>query len=267
MDPGFLVLGFLWLMSRNKGESRGHSVETASSPSGLVNRATQSRAMAWAPYFQDVGEIPAVADALARWAGIESGGDPLAVSSLNERGLLQVGPQTIQEGGIDARDWDALIDPGTMPNTQAVLAAHYWRWLLLRAATHLAAPPPDVDPVGQVWFAYQYHQRPKDFTQWGQLPNNAAQASAYLLGRARLNSDANLLKRVTASNVVAWGLPDSPLAPMVGPLQITRVEVQAPDGTWLKGTLEPGGISATIDATGDSWAIGPGAHPFRPATS
>lgn len=213
MDPVLLGLGLYFLLSKGGGSS-GRSVETASSPVSLINRATQTRAMAWAPYFQDVGEIPAVADALARWAGIESGGDPLAISSLNERGLLQVGPQTQSEGGITKQDWDALTDPDTMPNTQAVLAAHYWRWLLVRASAHLAAPPPDIDPVGQVWFAYQYHQRPKDFTQWGPLPNNAAQASAYLTARAHLNSDESLLKRVTASNVVAWGLPGAPIAPM-----------------------------------------------------
>lgn len=219
MDPVLIGIG-LYLLLRDKGggSPTGHpggpKVHAISTPNELLNRAIQPKAMAWAPYFQDVGEIPAVADALARWSGLESGGDPTIVSVLNERGLLQVGPQTMSEGGIDQQGWDALISPDTMPNTQAVIGAHYWRWLLSRAATHLAAPPPDTDPVGQVWFAYQYHQRPKDFTQWGQLPNNAAAAAAYLLGRGHLNNDQELVKRVTASNVVAWGLPDSPIPPM-----------------------------------------------------
>jgi hypothetical protein len=215
MDPVIGLALFAFLLSRGKGSDSVKSVETASSPSELVNRATQSRAMAWAPYFQDVGEIPSVADALARWSGIESGGDPEAISSLNERGLLQVGPQTMSEGGISQADWDALTARDTLPNTQAVLAAHYWRWLFSRAKAHLATAPSDNDPAGQVWFAYQYHQRPKDFTQWGPLPGNAAVASAYLMGRAHINNDQSLVKRVTASNVVAWGLPDNPLPPMV----------------------------------------------------
>ena len=219
IDPILIGLGLAFLLSR-KGKQSGdgsgaHLRESISSPSEFVNRATQARAMAWSPYFIDVGEIPSVADALSRWSGIESGGDPLAISVLNERGLLQVGPQTMSEGGISQADWDALTNPDTLPNTQAVIASHYWRWLLTRAATHLPSLPPDNDPAGQVWFAYQYHQRPKDFTQWGQLPSNAAQASAYLMARGHLNNDAELIKRVTASNVVAWGLPDSPISPMV----------------------------------------------------
>jgi hypothetical protein len=219
IDPVLIGLGLAFLLSqkgKNVGPPSGAGVrESISSPAEFINRATQPKAMAWSPYFVDVGEIPAVADALSRWAGIESSGDPLAISVLNERGLLQVGPQTISEGGISQSDWDALTSPDTLPNQQAVIASHYWRWLLKRAATHLAGLPPDNDPVGQVWFAYQYHQRPRDFTQWGPLPANAAQASAYLIGRGRLNNDMDLVKRVTASNVVAWGLPDSPLPPMV----------------------------------------------------
>jgi hypothetical protein len=208
-DP--IVLMFLAILLSRKNKSSTINM-TISSPSQLVERATQSRAMAWSPYFIDVGESPAVADALARWAGLESGGDAAAISRLNERGLLQVGPQTMSEGGISQADWDELGSKDTLPNEQARIAAYYWRWLLVRAITHLDSPP--ISPTDQVWFAYQYHQRPKDFTQWGKLPSDAASASAYLLGRAHTNNDNELAKRTTASNVVAWGTPDGPIAPI-----------------------------------------------------
>ena len=184
-------------------------------PGELVARATQHSAMAWSPFFVDVGELPAVADALARWAGLESGGDPTIESVLGERGLLQAGKQTVGEGGMSQADWDIYDSPGTMPNQVARISTAYATWLFNRAAKHLTGDLSGMIPTDRVWFAYQYHQRPKDFTQWGPVPNTAAAASAYLLGRAHLNNDAQLVKRVTASNVVAWGTPDAPIAPMV----------------------------------------------------
>lgn len=210
-DP--ITLALLFFLLRKKGGSggSGKSKVTISSPAHLLSRATQHSAMAWAPYFQDVGEIPAVADALSRWAGIESSGEP-TISTLGERGILQAGKQTVSEGGMSQADWDELGGNDILPNEQARIGAHYWRWLFTRAATHLGAPP--TDPIDQVWFAYQYHQRPKDFTQWGQLPSVAALASAYLLGRGHTNNDDELLKRVTASNIVAWGTPDGPIPPI-----------------------------------------------------
>lgn len=184
-------------------------------PAELVARATQPHAMAWSPYFVDVGELPAVADALARWAGLESGGDPTIISVLDERGLLQAGKQTVGEGGMSPEDWSAYAASSTMPNQVARISVDYATWLFNRAAKHLTIPDPgSMIPTDRVWFAYQYHQRPADFTQWGPLPPDAASASAYLLGRAHTNNDAQLVKRVTASNVVAWGTPDSPVAPM-----------------------------------------------------
>lgn len=210
-DPVTLTLLFLLLRGKGKSGSGGTSKMKISSPAELLARATQREAMAWAPYFIDVGESPAVADALARWGGIESSGRP-TISVIGERGLLQAGKQTVSEGGMSQADWDELGSRDIMPNEEARIGAHYWRWLLSRAAKHLGAMP--ADGTDSVWFAYQYHQRPKDFTQWGQLPSIAALASAYLLARAHTNDDLELVKRVTASNVVAWGTPDGPIPPI-----------------------------------------------------
>jgi hypothetical protein len=150
--------------------------------------------------------MPALADALSRWAGIESGGDASALSSLGERGLLQAGKQTVSEGGMSQADWDEYGQADGLPNTQASLSSKYAAWLFSRAAKHLDSPP--TDPIDEVWFAYQYHQRPKDFTQWGKLPSKASDASSYLTARGKANSDPNLIKRVNASDIVAWGRPN-----------------------------------------------------------
>jgi hypothetical protein len=205
-DPITLVLLFLFLKGKAGGSS---SKAEISSPSHLLQRATQPEAMAWVPYFQDVGETPAVADGLARWTGLESGGDATIISSLGERGLLQVGTQTIKEGGITQADWDDLAKKDTLPNEHARIAAGYWRWLFLRAATHLDNPPNGSDQQSQLWYAYLYHQRPKDFTQWGTIPSKASDASSYLMARSKLNNDPALAKRVTAADIVAWGRPNT----------------------------------------------------------
>lgn len=215
-DPVSLLVLALLFLGRGGSSSKGGTMPNhLTTPEEFIKRATGARAAAWAPYFVDVGESPAVADALARWAGIESGGDPAAISSLDERGLLQAGKQTVSEGGMSQADWDDYARADTLPNTVARISVDYATWLFKRAAGHLPPIPPNMAPTDRVWFAYQYHQRPADFTQWGQLPNNAAGAAAYLLGRAHLNNDPWLAKRVSASDVVAWGTPDAPVAPMV----------------------------------------------------
>ena len=205
MGADLILLAFLLLSGKGKG---GKTKAHVSTPAELLQRATQPRAMAWAPYFLDVGETPAVADALARWSGIESGGDPHAVSSLNERGLLQVGPQTQSEGGISKADWNELTNPDTLPNEQARIASHYRNWLWSRAKRHLQFA--SSDPIDQIWFAYAYHQRPKDFTEWGPLPGqSAALASAFLAKQTVGNQQ--LAKRLAANNIVAWGTPTAPI--------------------------------------------------------
>jgi hypothetical protein len=207
MAADLVILALLMLMGKGKdsgagGKSKAH-IATSSE---LISRATQHRAMAWAPYFQDVGEIPSVSDALSRWAGIESGGDPRIVSTLGERGLLQVGVHTRAEGGISDADWADLVNSDTTPNTDARIASQYANWLFTRAAKHLSNPPSD--PTERVWFAYLYHQRPKDFTEWGHLPGSAPSAASAL--RLHFEGNPYLAKRVNAANIVAYGVPETP---------------------------------------------------------
>jgi len=204
-----LVILALLLLSGKKGGSGGGTTTKAhiATPAELLHRAIQPHAMSWASYFADVGETPAVADALSRWAGIESGGDPTVVSTLGERGLLQVGVHTRAEGGITDADWADLINPDTLPNTHARIGAQYARWLYTRALKHLSNST--TDPVGQTWFAYLYHQRPKDFTEWGHLPTEATNAAVFLA--KHFQGNPYLAKRVTAANIVAWGTPDPPV--------------------------------------------------------
>ncbi len=200
MDGGIIVLGLLFLL----GKGGKGSASKVSTPAELLKRATQASANAWVPYFLDVGEPPAIADALARLAGIESGGNATAVSSLGERGLLQVGTQTQSEGGITQKDWDALVSHDTLPNEHARIASNYAKWLFLRATKHLSQIPTNGND--QIWYAYAYHQYPKDFTAWGQLPSDAASAAEFLKKHASGNSQ--LAKRIAATNIVAFGIPD-----------------------------------------------------------
>jgi hypothetical protein len=168
----------------------------------LMKRANQAKASAWATVFVDHPVSPLVAAALARWAGIESSGNPMAVSRLGERGLMQAGPQTVEEGGLSPALWAAMVDPKTTRKVHADIAIAYVDWLAARAAKHLAHDP--TDPVDRVWYAKLYHQRPVDVRD--------AHLSGVALDDARhlaeaWAGDAKAMHRLRAANVIAWGTP------------------------------------------------------------
>jgi hypothetical protein len=143
-----------------------------------------------------------LAGALARWAGIESSGNPTAVSSLGERGLMQAGPQSVDEGALSPDQWDALINPDTGPSTHAGIAMHYVDWLYGRAARYIKAPP--TGALDQLWYAKLYHQRPVDVRD-GKMHGPAIPMARELARRwAR---DPKAMHRLRAANVVAWGTP------------------------------------------------------------
>jgi len=167
----------------------------------LIARAATGRR--WAPIFESAGASPTIAEGLARWVGIESGGNPLAVSKLGERGLLQALPTTRKSFFTDA-EWDELGNPVTTEERHAELALKEFAWLLAQARTRIPGIDDD-DEAGQLFAAKLYHQRPKDL--WDAKltgPGVAANAQLSLLwGKKAPNSE----HRRKAAAVVAWGTP------------------------------------------------------------
>jgi hypothetical protein len=171
----------------------------------LLKRANQAAAAAWAVTFASVPDhpiSPLTAAALARWAGIESSGKATNASRLNERGLLQAGPQTVDEGGLTQSEFDALIAASTSRAQHAALAIKYADWLAKKAFTYVARPP--VDPVEIIWYAKLWHQRPVDVRDNGLTGDAIADARMLALKWA---ADPKAMHRLRAANVVAWGTP------------------------------------------------------------
>lgn len=168
----------------------------------LMKRANQDKATAWASIFIDHPVSPLEAGALARWSGIEASGNPLAHSKLDERGLMQAGPQSVAEHELTQAQWDAILDPLTSKSDQASIAIAYVNALAKKAATHLSHDP--ADPVDRTWYAKLYHQRPVDVRD-AHLTGDA-HADARRLATEWAN-DAKAMHRLRAANVVAWGTP------------------------------------------------------------
>jgi hypothetical protein len=185
-------------------KANGKHLTPAEDAAHLLKRANQPAAHTWAGVFIDVPVSPLTAQALARWAGLESSGDRLIVSKLGERGLMQAGPDTVKMGGLTEAKWKALIDPSTTYKEQAQIAVDYVEWLWERAARYVASPP--VDPVDRIWYAYLYHQRPVDVRD-GHLQGPAGEMAQHLVNPGfafNWLNDAHKLHRLLAANVVAW---------------------------------------------------------------
>lgn len=78
---------------------------------------------AWVGRMSKLLKSDAVGAAAARWIGIESGGNPRAGSSLNERGLAQVAKGTLAELGLTEADYAAMASPATTDDEHAKFAA------------------------------------------------------------------------------------------------------------------------------------------------
>jgi hypothetical protein len=172
----------------------------------LVKRA--GTGYRWARVFEAAGASAALAAGLSRWVGIESGGNPLAVSRLGERGLLQALPTTRKSFFSDA-EWAELGDAATTDERHAALALKELAWITDQAAKRTTSPL-DRDDVGTVlFFSKMYHQRPKDLYDV-KLPGDGRAANALLAlawGPKAPNSD----HRRKAAAVVAWGYPGGPV--------------------------------------------------------
>jgi hypothetical protein len=192
---GLLLLGG----SRVSDLPRKKEGDDVNEDQALAARAATGRR--WADVFERLGTPSELAGGLARWVGIESGGNPRAVSRLDERGLLQALPTTRKAFFSDA-EWAELGDKATTDERHAALALQEFAWLLKQAKTRIAGIT-DEDYAGQLFAAKLYHQRPKDL--WDVKltgPGISANAQLALLWGAKAPNSEHRRK---AAAVVAWG--------------------------------------------------------------
>lgn len=211
-DPiGLIALALLLLGGNKKGGAAASGPPTAATAADdgakLLARANQKPALLWAPIFIDAGATTSEAQAMARWAGIESSGNPRPMPAGNGGGLMQVGPGFVKMGAMLPSEFAKLTAPGTSNKEQAVLALKYVHWCWERAKQFVAQPPSN--PVDQIWYAYLYHMRPVDVRDSGMHGEAGPMAAAlYPLWSV----DKKPLHRLHAANVVAFDNPTGPLS-------------------------------------------------------
>jgi len=161
----------------------------------LVKRAAAGAA--WAERFRAAGLDPDLADALARWAGIESGGNPHALSKkLGERGLLQTMRESAVKAGGEAL-WTRY--GASTPEADAVVVPD--SITLYRYAEGLAnrdSWPGKWGGIDRTWRAKLYHGLPlllRELAEQGILGN----------GRAGLRSRWSKYK--PSRKVASYGVP------------------------------------------------------------
>lgn len=202
--------GVAWMLTRSRdGSARSTpgapalSNATATPPSEeaakLLKRANQSAALAWSPDFA-MAARPEVADAEARWAGIESSGNPHATSELGEYGLMQFPKDAVAQKILSKTDWDTLHDPNTPPQVHAQINARYVALLSTKASRYVKDYPES--PVDRVWYAKLWHAYPKDVKE-GKLHGPARAMSRELMAKAT----GKKLHRIIAANIIAFGTP------------------------------------------------------------
>lgn len=204
------VLALLWGKGKSASGKKPSGTDArpadaaADDGAKLVARATQPATERWVTLFQQQDVPPELARALARWAGIESSGNPLAVSSKGERGLLQCTKTTaLTEGALTSAEWEAMANPSTTGEEHARIAYKLANWLWQRARKLIANAPDDY--ISAAWYAKLYHQRPVDVRD-GKLHGPALLMSRELAERWK--NDRKKMHRLRAANVVAFGVSD-----------------------------------------------------------
>jgi hypothetical protein len=195
----------IWALSRSSKASTskpGSSPGSTDADAKLLSRANQSHAEQWIPILvYDLGTPQAKAEAAARWFGIESAGDPRAVSSMGERGLAQITKTSaLTEKALTQAEWDAMADVTTSLQDDARIALKVIAWCYQRATKYLKVPP--IDSIEQLWYAKLYHQSPVEVRD-AKLTGDAI-ADAHRL-ETEWAKDAKKLHHLHAANVVAWG--------------------------------------------------------------
>lgn len=201
-----VVILFLFGSKAAKASEKGKANPTDDG-NDLLKRANQKAAMDWFEYFKNEGAPDDYADALVRWVGIESSGNPLAVSSQGERGLAQITPTTQKEGALTDAEWAATIAKTTTKQQHAHIAMRVVDWCWLRADKFLPSDDtidPATEPQDAVWYAYLYHWRPVEVRD-GKLHGRALPMARELA--TRWAGDPAKMHALRAANVIAFGDP------------------------------------------------------------
>ena len=204
IGAGVIVAALLLNSKKSKAATMPKATED-----DLIRRANQPRAAEWVPILvYDLGVPEAEADAIARWFGIESSGDPLATSSQGERGLAQITKTSaLTEKALTPEEWAAMADVTTSLQEHARIALKVIAWCYVRATKYIKVPP--IDPIEHLFYAKLYHEEPV-MVRDGKLTGDAIADSHRLEGE--LSTKAKELRYLHAANVVAWGTLHAPSA-------------------------------------------------------
>jgi hypothetical protein len=170
----------------------------------LLARANQPAAQGWFGVLTQADGLdlpPDIAEAVCRWFGLESSGDPLAVSTAGERTLAQITKTSaLTEGALTQAEWDGSINPALSPHNQAALGWKVIEWCWARAKKYIPGGQAH-DAIDQLWYAKMYHQRPVDVRD-GKMTGFAMDDSHRL--EQQWANDPTQLHGLHAADVVAW---------------------------------------------------------------
>lgn len=175
--------------------------ETLDRISKLQARANQAAAKAWIPDLIAAGMSPEGAEALSRWIGIESSGNPSKPSPSGEYGLLQCLPSTAKEI-FTPGEWLQLKDPTTSRADHAKLAVKQYNYHRAKAGKWVKDWTVGATVGDNMFYAKLHHARPKDLSD-AKMSGPAAPNAAILASRWK--NDSAALQRLAAASVVAWG--------------------------------------------------------------
>jgi hypothetical protein len=198
----------LFLIGSKKAKASTTGKNPDDDAASLLARANQHMSIDWIALFENEGEPAAHADAWARWAALESSGNPRKVSTLGERGLFQLGAAAQKDGALTDVEWSALLNPATTNQQHAHMALRQANWLWHRASKKITDPPDGVNAAEDfesgVWYAYLEQQWPADVTK-------ALHGPALPMARelaVKWQNDPKRMHRLRAANVVAFGEPN-----------------------------------------------------------
>jgi len=185
---------------RGKTTTTTRRTTTRKRKSNLVRRSGQKRARGWIPDLKRAGASHDLAVKVARWIGIESSGNPLALSRIGERGLLQA-TKSSQKRIFTRGEREKLKSPATSRAEHARMALKQFAYHRKRAKRWVNNAPPEKSNKDWVWYAKMHHTRPRDLRE-GKVHGPALQMARDLWLRAA--GDKKRRQRLAMANVAAF---------------------------------------------------------------